>query len=92
MTDKSALKPGTLQHEAKLVQVLEEHAPLIYAKARRNRIPATIPVADRLATHRVNAVESLNKAKKYSIEWLDIIFAPVHGVNHPAVEESSTNE
>lgn len=92
MTDKNTLKPGTLEHEAKVVPILKEHAPLIYRKVRLRLQPATVPLTDRLATNRVSAIESLNAAQQYAIERLDITFAPVHGVNHPNVEESSPNE
>lgn len=92
MTDKNTLKPGTLEYEAKVVPVIKEHAPLIYRKARLRLQPATVPLADRLAADRVRTIESLNAAQKYAIERLDTLFTPVHGVNHPNVEEYSPNE
>ena len=92
MTDKNTLKPGTLEHEAKVVPILKEHAPLIYRKVRLRLQPATVPLTDRLATNRVSAIESLSAAQQYAIERLDITFAPVHGVSHPNVEEYSPNE
>lgn len=95
MTDKDTLMSktvGTLHYEAAASKIIKEHAPLIYRKARLRLQPATIPLTDRLATNRVSAVESLNAAQQYAIERLDITFAPVHGVNHPNVEESSPNE
>ena len=95
MTDKDtpmSKAVGTLHYEAAASKIIKEHAPLIYRKVRLRLQPATVPLTDRLAADRVRTVESLNAAQQYAIERVDITFAPVHGVNHPNVEESSPNE